>query len=80
MAIQDPIYRHILVIGNGFDLQCGLKRRFRDFFEKTQLHQYSPYFFDLNNYSNIWYVLLFLAFYQNHSEIEKPAPEYTVIE
>ena len=80
MTIQGPIYRHILVIGNGFDLQCGLKSRFSDFFEKTQLRQYSPYFFDLNNYSNIWYVLLFLAFYQNHSEIEKPMPEYTVIE
>ncbi|MHC5250456.1 AbiH family protein [Enterococcus sp. LJL90] len=39
-----------LIIGNGFDLQCGLKSRYKDFFE-SNLYKDIDLFFDSINYS-----------------------------
>ena len=46
----------LLIIGNGFDLNCGLESSFRHFLKK------------IDTKSNIWYLILSFAF----SESDKP--------
>ena len=31
---ENPGHSHLLIIGNGFDLQCGLQTRYADFFNE----------------------------------------------
>ena len=54
-------YDVILVLGNGFDLNCGLKSSFNNFYKATILDNKNM----INDkvLRNIWYLLLYLCFY-----------------
>lgn len=55
-------YSDVLVIGNGFDLYCGLKTRYNDFFNycNQKLNQND---LDFKKYSNNFWVNFFCEFY-----------------
>lgn len=59
----------LLIIGNGFDLNCKLKSKFSNFFESkvVEVIWNGDRGFVLSNESknNIWYLILFFAFYGN---------------
>ena len=46
----------VLVLGNGFDLHCGLKSRFKDFFEDELKNK------PCKIKSNIWYLIFYYAY------------------
>lgn len=59
----------ILVIGNGFDLHCGLKSSFKDFFE-SELK--SGQLLNVQKIkSNIWYLIFTFAFMLNNGKNDK---------
>lgn len=37
--LPNPVWRQLLIIGNGFDLQCGLPSKFSDFFAERESHE-----------------------------------------
>ena len=54
----------LLVLGNGFDLNCGLPSTFKDFFIlKLQNAKGAANTFTNTKCENIWYLLLYFAFY-----------------
>lgn len=62
----------LLIIGNGFDLHCGLKSAFSDFMkEKVLISNHNGYYFHLSSLfqiKNIWYYLLAFRFYFSNSD------------
>ncbi len=44
-------YRQLIVIGNGFDLECGLKSRYSDFIKKRKVY---PSLQDLEKHKQTW--------------------------
>ena len=66
-AIDKKIKGTLLVLGNGFDINCGLKSKFSDFFESKIAeiaHAADTRFNSVS--SNIWYLLLYFAFYDDN--------------
>lgn len=66
--------KSIFIIGNGFDLNCGLSTKFSHFFEtklkdiKAAADNYYP---NTTRTCNLWYLLLYYAFYdENYYESE----------
>ena len=61
---ENEIIGTLLVIGNGFDLNCGLKSSFNDFF-KTKISTIKSAADTYLNVvcDNIWYLLFYFAFY-----------------
>ena len=63
---NNEIIKQLLIIGNGFDLACGLKSSYNDFFE---------YIFDENNGSdyrlNFWLCIFKELSQQNHINLYK---------
>lgn len=61
--------KSILIVGNGFDLNCGLPTKFSHFFE-TKLNKIREaadnYYTNINKTCNLWYLLLFYAFYDSN--------------
>ena len=58
----------LLILGNGFDLNCHLNSRFQDFFESkvASIKENIKSYDDSNRIaSNIWYILFYLAFYDD---------------
>ena len=54
----------LLVLGNGFDLNCGLESRFSDYFlEKAEFIKNATSISDSPLCDNIWDLLLYMAFY-----------------
>ena len=53
----------LLILGNGFDLNCGLKSSFANFF-KTK-----------DSYDNLWYLIFKLAFYSSDNHYPNPVFE-----
>lgn len=59
----------LLILGNGFDLNCDLKSKFSDFFQTklTHISFNGDSGFDLKdkNKENIWYLIFLFAFYND---------------
>lgn len=73
---KESITRSLIILGNGFDLNCGLASRFSDFFEfkfKSKLDYFFLYEHFENDIcvSNIWYLLLYLEYYADKSRLNK---------
>lgn len=54
----------LIILGNGFDINCGLNSKFSDFYKNriTEAKLAASTFYN-NNCSNFWYLLLYLSFY-----------------
>ena len=61
--------RTLLVLGNGFDINCNLKSKFSDFFatkiEETSCNGQKGLGLRKEYRNNIWYIIFFYAFYGN---------------
>lgn len=66
--------KQLLIIGNGFDLACGLKSSYKDFF--YDLYIDNPAKYRLTNTDNYWF-LIFRTFLRTYSSC---VPYWTDIE
>ncbi len=60
------ITKQLLILGNGFDLHCGLKSSYKDFFESEIVTDSNNYWEITirNNFSKFWEGLLFQYYRQ----------------
>lgn len=61
--MKTNITNSLIVLGNGFDLNCGLKSKFSDFFKTKESEVKNASDTYTNSVcSNIWYLLLYFAY------------------
>lgn len=64
--MKNNITSSLIILGNGFDLNCGLKSKFSDFFKTKKLEIKNASDTYTNSVcSNIWYLLLYFAYFDN---------------
>ena len=57
----------LIILGNGFDLNCKLNSSFSNFFEsKIDTIRHSTYTDSNINCPNIWYLFFFFSFYDDY--------------